>query len=131
MKKNNKWVTSDNRRLWVFRHVERLGLCQEIDVQITSWIHDNKMTSTNGGVSVTVRGHPGGWWYKKSSRSLNQRTQIFSGFEINDNAFFSASPTQTQPTYEHRVRPQRNVYLSGRDNLNRRNDESPCGCVIL
>jgi hypothetical protein len=28
--RNEKWVTADNRRLWVFRHLEKLGKCTTI-----------------------------------------------------------------------------------------------------
>ncbi|KAL3859189.1 hypothetical protein ACJMK2_009418 [Sinanodonta woodiana] len=57
--KDGKWFTTDNRRLWIFRELEQLGKCSEIDVRVTHIIPDNKFTTNNGGVSVTVRGNPG------------------------------------------------------------------------
>ncbi|KAK3596680.1 hypothetical protein CHS0354_038913 [Potamilus streckersoni] len=57
-KRNGKWFTTDNRRLWIFRQLENLGKCPEIDVLERSDIPDRKFTTKNGGVSVTVRGNP-------------------------------------------------------------------------
>ncbi|KAK3610017.1 hypothetical protein CHS0354_032363 [Potamilus streckersoni] len=57
--KDGKWFTVDNRRLWIFQQLEKLGKCSEIDVQVTYSIPDNKFTTENGGASVTVRGDPG------------------------------------------------------------------------
>lgn len=62
---DDRWVTWDNRRLWVFRHLERLGKCDKIPVEEVSYCETNKMTSTNKGVSVEVRGNPGGKWYQR------------------------------------------------------------------
>ncbi|KAH3781499.1 hypothetical protein DPMN_159329 [Dreissena polymorpha] len=65
-----KWVTADNRRLWVFRELERLGKCDSIYVHIGSFIPPRKLTSYNCGVSIRVRGDPGGYWNRqvRSSR---------------------------------------------------------------
>ena len=65
MKRDGKWVTSDNRRLWVFRELERLGKCDSITVNETSYIDARKLNSSNGGVSVGFhRGRsPGGRWH--------------------------------------------------------------------
>ncbi|KAK3610018.1 hypothetical protein CHS0354_032364 [Potamilus streckersoni] len=57
--KDGKWFTVDNRRLWIFQQLEKLGKCSEIDVQVTYSIPGNKLTTKNGGESVTVRGDPG------------------------------------------------------------------------
>lgn len=46
---NGKWVTADNRRLWVFRHLEKLGKCTTIRVNETNFIDSRKLNSTNGG----------------------------------------------------------------------------------
>jgi len=69
MQRNGRWITSDNRRLWVFQQLERLGKCDEIPVRITYNISDDKFTSSNGGEYVSVRGPPGGRWYKKRTSS--------------------------------------------------------------
>ena len=50
--RGGKWVTADNRRLWVFRHLERLGKCTTIPVIQTSYIDPRKLNSTNGGRAV-------------------------------------------------------------------------------
>ncbi|XP_045206644.1 uncharacterized protein LOC123558865 [Mercenaria mercenaria] len=67
---NGRWVTWDNRRLWVFRHLERLGKCKKIPVNNMAYIPESHMTSKCGGRDVEVRGDPGGRWHKQSSFSL-------------------------------------------------------------
>ncbi|KAL3859186.1 hypothetical protein ACJMK2_009415 [Sinanodonta woodiana] len=57
--KDGKWFAADNRRLWIFQQLEKLGKCSEIDVRVTYNIPDSKFTTKNGGVSVSVRGDPG------------------------------------------------------------------------
>jgi hypothetical protein len=67
---NGKWVTGDNRRLWVFRHLERLGKCPEdgVPVRYHGYINPSKFTTVNGGASIRVRrGSPGGRWYVKAA----------------------------------------------------------------
>ena len=71
MNKGGKWFTGDNRRLWVFRQLERLGKCTAIRVDVTNYIPSNKFTTFNGGTSVTVRRNPGGKWYLRPSSSTN------------------------------------------------------------
>jgi hypothetical protein len=64
---NGKWVTADNRRLWVFRHLEKLGKCTTIWVNQTNFINSNKLNSTNGG--RTTRFYSGrsaeGMWHRE------------------------------------------------------------------
>ena len=56
-----KFYAADNRRLWVFRELEKLGKCKEIPVRVVSdFGHGKKFTTRNGGTSVKVRGDPGG-----------------------------------------------------------------------
>ena len=70
---NGKWITADNRRLWVFRQLERLGKCDKVFVQKARYIPESKLTSENGGLTVHVRGSPGGYWHRKAS-ATKQRT---------------------------------------------------------
>ncbi|VDI68602.1 Hypothetical predicted protein [Mytilus galloprovincialis] len=67
MKENGKWWTADNRRLWIFRHLEKLRKCTEISVYITYSIDSRKRSSTNGGTDVHIlKGkNPGGVWHSK------------------------------------------------------------------
>lgn len=62
MQKGGRWYTGDNRRLWVFRQLERLGKCTEIPVRST-YIPENKFTTKNQGESIRVRGDPRGYWH--------------------------------------------------------------------
>ncbi|WAR29666.1 hypothetical protein MAR_003234, partial [Mya arenaria] len=70
-----KWVTADNRRLWVFKQLERLGKIETINVYIIEYIPPAKMTSNNGGVSIRVRGAPGGRWYLEPDKLSKQKEQ--------------------------------------------------------
>lgn len=63
-KRNGHWFTADNRRLWVFQEAEKRGKCTEIYVQETFYIDINKITTINNGISVVVRGNPGGFRWK-------------------------------------------------------------------
>ncbi|KAH3896109.1 uncharacterized protein LOC127864350 [Dreissena polymorpha] len=62
-----KWY---NRRLWVFKHLQRLGRCEYIPVRRCRHFNTKKFTTRNGGVDVRVRGDgPGGICYLLSSPS--------------------------------------------------------------
>ena len=67
------WMTADNRRLWVFKHLERLGKCSEIPVRITRYIAPGKINTQSNGMHINIRngGNPGGYWHLKPSVSLN------------------------------------------------------------
>ncbi|XP_052786200.1 uncharacterized protein LOC128221632 [Mya arenaria] len=80
MKKNGRWITSDNRRLWVFRQLERLGKCKTVPVHTTDHIPAGKMTALNSGDSVRVRGNPGGRWHLKPKPKpvINQQFTSYS-----------------------------------------------------
>ncbi|CAG2219459.1 unnamed protein product [Mytilus edulis] len=76
MKENGKWWTADNRRLWIFRHLEKLGKCTEIPVDTINSIDSRKRTSKNGGIDVYIfKGrNPGGFWHSKVDSINNQDT---------------------------------------------------------
>ena len=74
-KHKGKWFISDNKRLWVFRHLERLGKCKSIPVNETAYIPFKKFSTYNGGASVTVRRNPGGHWHLKPSQTSVTRTE--------------------------------------------------------
>ena len=61
VKQNGLWFTADNRRLWVFQEAEKRGKCDKIYVRESGY----KMTTMNDGVSVYVRGNPGGYFWKR------------------------------------------------------------------
>ncbi|XP_052785379.1 uncharacterized protein LOC128221021 [Mya arenaria] len=82
MRKNGRWITSDNRRLWVFRQLERLGKCDTVPVDVTDQIPPEKMTSLNGGDAVRVRGNPGGSWHLKPKPVVNQRYTSYPRYSV-------------------------------------------------
>lgn len=57
--------TADNRRLWVFQKLEKLGKCDTIAVKFRN-IESRKLTTKNHGTSVRIRGlgDPGGKIWK-------------------------------------------------------------------
>ncbi|CAG2201988.1 unnamed protein product [Mytilus edulis] len=74
---NNKWFTTDNRRLWVFRKAEELGILHSIPVYQNLCIVSSKLTTTNGGLNVRVRrNNPGGQtWRRLSMRQVRNQLQ--------------------------------------------------------
>lgn len=67
MKRDGKWVTADNRRLWVFKHLEKLDKCSNIIAIKTSEIAESKLNSENGGRTVEfyIGMAATGEWHKK------------------------------------------------------------------
>ncbi|KAL3871098.1 hypothetical protein ACJMK2_039117 [Sinanodonta woodiana] len=63
--RNSLWFSYDNRRLWVFKHFELLGGCTQISVSKRTYWDEAKFTTFNEGMSIRVRGNPGGTWYYK------------------------------------------------------------------
>lgn len=48
----------NNKRLWVFHHLQGAGKCDEIPVikvKYDSGEHDRYFTTQNGGVSITIK----------------------------------------------------------------------------
>ena len=62
VKRSTKWLTINNRRLWIFRQMERLGKCETIPVlvseEITLLTHE-----CDDFMNANVRENPGGLWY--------------------------------------------------------------------
>ncbi|XP_071158506.1 uncharacterized protein [Mytilus edulis] len=85
---DGKWVTADNRRLWVFRHLEKLEKCTTISVDRTYEIPSRKLKSLNGG--KTVRFYPRrfatGKWHQRVS-SIDTDTFLSKQSEANDQNF--------------------------------------------
>ena len=67
-RRENWWISCDNRRLWVLKNLELLGKCQTVKVRKipVTRIPSHTFTSKNGGTSVKVRGDPGGKWFKQT-----------------------------------------------------------------
>jgi hypothetical protein len=69
-----KWFTSDNRRLWVFKKAEKLGIISYIDVYVTYGIEDSKFTTTSNGKYVFIRGNsPGGYLWQSLRRKMIEK----------------------------------------------------------
>lgn len=54
---SNKWYSLDNRRLWLFHHLQGAGKCKKIPVVKMEYnsCFSRKFTSRNGGVSIKIR----------------------------------------------------------------------------
>lgn len=63
--RNGNIYSADNRRLWVFQKLEKLGKCDTIAVKF-GYIQPRKFTTKNLGTSVRIRGSgdPGGRIWK-------------------------------------------------------------------
>ena len=64
-----KWFTLDNRRLWVFKKAEELGIVRSIDVFVKYGIYHAKFTTTSDGRYVRIRrNNPGGHLWQSLQR---------------------------------------------------------------
>ena len=50
---DGSYVSSDNRRLWILKQLERLGRVNEVNVKTTRWMSRQKSARTN---NVKIRG---------------------------------------------------------------------------
>jgi hypothetical protein len=75
--KDGTWITLDNRRLWVFKKAEELGIVCSIDVSVKDRIYYAKLTTTSDGRYVHVRGNnPGGnLWQSRQMIEKQDREQ--------------------------------------------------------
>ena len=85
-KVGDKWVSADNRRLWVFKHLEKFGKCKTVPVKMVGYIPLAKHTTTNDGMSVKIRGggNPGGRYYfvlQVLEKFLNDRNTERENYE--------------------------------------------------
>ena len=102
MKRDGKWVTADNRRLWVFRQLERLGKCDEVPVHETFYINPDKLNSSNGGISVRVRRYAGGRWHNKPTVSNTNKKQeciLANSSSLNKTPYDSQRHVIARPSY--------------------------------
>ncbi|KAH3867157.1 hypothetical protein DPMN_030282 [Dreissena polymorpha] len=53
---NGTWYSNDNRRLWVFQELERLGRLTKTRVKVVKRVQPTKFTTMNKGISVSIRG---------------------------------------------------------------------------
>ena len=67
VEKDSKLFTGNNKRLWVFRQLERLGKCTKIPVIVKQ---DIPISIKTMGQTVTVRENPGGLWYLLPSSNM-------------------------------------------------------------
>jgi hypothetical protein len=65
------WITSDNRRLWVFKKAEELGILRSIDVSIKHGIYHGKFATRSGVRNIHVLGNnPGGHLWQSLERQM-------------------------------------------------------------
>ena len=65
------WITSDNRRLWIFQKAEELGIVRSIDVCVKHGINCAKFATRSGGRNIHVRGNnPGGHLWQSLERQM-------------------------------------------------------------
>ena len=93
-KKDGKWYTLDNRRLWVFHHYESFlhktqNKLLTVPVDVVAYdeqIHGNRFTTTNGGVTIQIKGghDPTGKWHKEINPVTPKVEEEQEGEEISD-----------------------------------------------
>ena len=67
---NGRYVSFDNRRLWILKHLERLGSVNQISVKTSRQICRQKSARTN---NVQIRGMgPGGNWAFKERGDVDE-----------------------------------------------------------
>ena len=67
------WITLDNRRLWVFKKAEELGIVCFIDVSVKHRIYYGKFTTSDGRY-VRVRGNnPGGQLWQSLQKQMIEK----------------------------------------------------------
>ncbi|KAH3896166.1 uncharacterized protein LOC127864358 [Dreissena polymorpha] len=62
---DGKWMTTNNRRLWVFKELELLGRCLTVPVNVGESIPEARRTTRNGGLSIIIRGYLEGRRYQE------------------------------------------------------------------
>ena len=73
-KMGGKWVTSDNKRLWVFKKAEELGILSSIEVSVTYGIDYSKLTRSGGGRYVRIHwNNPGGHLWRSLQRKNEEQ----------------------------------------------------------
>lgn len=110
MNRNGLWFTADNRRLWVFQQAEKRGKIEEIYVSVTFYINFNKFTTENNGMSVRVRGDPGGYlWRKEPIKNSYEKNPIHdvSPIVTRQSHLEKASPFFNLSYTENACRPER------------------------
>ncbi|XP_060567913.1 uncharacterized protein LOC132726595 [Ruditapes philippinarum] len=114
---NGQWFSWDNRRLWVFRQLEKLGKCRYITANVSKTIDAARLTTKCGGKEVNVRGQPGGYCYGKlvnnrHSVRVQQPTRSSTNWHYTnddearkvENILYSRNDT---PSVRHESKPRR------------------------
>ena len=91
--KSGHWYTADNRRLWVFRQLERKGKCDEILVHVGYEIRGEKFTTTDDGLSVRVRGDP---WGHRPVRTGGWQSATQRGYQYSQRRFSAPTANRRQ-----------------------------------
>ena len=56
VKYNDSWITMDNRRLWVFKQLESLDRCEQIQAKVRKKLPPNRLTTKTSGKTIRIRG---------------------------------------------------------------------------
>ncbi|CAG2201989.1 unnamed protein product [Mytilus edulis] len=99
---NNNWYTTDNRRLWVFRKAEELGILSYIFVSQVQYTNSIKLTTTNDGLTVRVRrNNPGGQtWRRLSDERYTNPHQISTESFSSNRKTFRREPNISRYKYD-------------------------------
>ncbi|OWF53290.1 uncharacterized protein LOC110446604 [Mizuhopecten yessoensis] len=118
-KKNGQWYSFDNRRLWIFKKLEKYGICSKILVKSKRFKKikfTTKFTTKSDGTTVELRGgDAGGTYWRQQEELVNSHHSDLndSTAELHNNS----KKTETKRTPSAASLTTRSVHGDGAENL--------------
>lgn len=103
-RQDGKWWSLNNRRLWIFKHLQRLGVCRVIHVDVVDYIPPKKMTTQNDGASVFVRGSPKGVWHRRTREEADYHLNGDEEDDSSDDQYYSDDYDSEEEFYNYHYR---------------------------
>lgn len=76
------FISNNNRRLWVFKQLQKRGMCGRIPCFEIDYISSNRMTSHTGGSRIDIRGDPGGnWWIRDQDTKIMYKDNFNNDYQ--------------------------------------------------
>lgn len=100
--RDGDYISADNRRLWIFKKLEKFGECKEIPVTIVDEISSLKCAVS---LSIEVRGNPGGHLWRplddSSSSSSEEETDTSDSDDSDDDTLSSGFANISLSSYRY------------------------------
>ncbi|XP_065927828.1 uncharacterized protein [Magallana gigas] len=107
--RNGRYLTADNRRLWIFKKLEELGECTEIPIRMTRYINPQKNVT---GSTIRVRGNPGGHLWRTWNDRPSSSTERNSDLSESDNQLLMSLPRMSLSSEVTKRLPPSKLYYS-------------------